>query len=169
MSLRGIIHQVSLSPGGIPKLAIPEAFAGPLGLEGDNQRNKKYHGGPLQALLLVSLEDLDFLRAAGFPVLPGDLGENLTIQGLDFRQLRSGMRFRAGAALLELTKLRQPCATLDPYNRPGHRIQPLLMDTLAKAGDPSSPCWARGGFYASVLQPGPVRHGDILELADLAV
>lgn len=169
MSLRGIIHQVSVSRGGIPKLAVPASFAHPLGLEGDDQRNKKYHGGPLQALLLVSLEDLDGLHAAGFPVSPGALGENLTITGVDFRQLRAGMRFRAGAAVIELTKLRQPCATLDIYRIAGQRIQPLLYDAQAKLGDPASPVWARGGFYAAVTQPGLIRQGDILELADCAV
>jgi MOSC domain-containing protein YiiM len=169
MSLRGLIHQVSVSRGGVPKLAVMEAFAHPLGLEGDGQHNKKYHGGPLQALLLVSLEDLDELRRAGFPVAPGSLGENLTITGMDFRQLRAGMRFRAGAAIIELTKLRQPCATLDVYNSAGQRIQPLLSDAQAKQGDPTSPVWARGGFYAAVREPGRIRQGDILELADLAV
>jgi len=169
MTLRGVIHQVSVSGGGVPKLAVPAAFAHPLGLEGDDQRNKKYHGGPLQALLLISLEDLAELHEAGFPVAPGSLGENLTISGVDFRQLRAGMRFRAGAAIIELTKLRQPCATLDVYNLVDRRIQPLLQDAQAKQGDPASPVWARGGFYAAVREPGLIRQGDILELADLAV
>lgn len=169
MSLRGVIHQVSVSKGGVPKLAVAEAFAHPLGLEGDDQRNKKYHGGPLQALLLVSLEVLETLRAEGFPVGPGALGENLTIAGVDFGQLRAGMRFRAGGAVIELTKPRQPCATLDAYNPGGRRIQPLLYDARVKAGDATSEVWARGGFYAAVRQPGLIRRDDILELADMAV
>ena len=169
MALSGVIHQVCVSPGGIPKLAVAEAFAHRLGLEGDDQRNKKYHGGPLQALLLISLEVLEELHAEGFPVSPGALGENLTIAGIDFRQLRPGMQFRAGAAAIELTKLRQPCATLDIYNLPGRRIQSRLYDAQAKQGDPASPVWGRGGFYASVLEPGLIRQGDILELAGLVV
>ncbi|MCL4794979.1 MAG: MOSC domain-containing protein [Bryobacteraceae bacterium] len=167
--MRGRIHQVSISRGGVPKLAVPESYAGPLGLEGDDQRNKKYHGGALQALLLVSLEDLEELRRAGFPVGPGTLGENLTVADVDFRQLRSGMRLRAGAAVIELTKLRQPCATLDVYNLADRRIQPLLYDTRAKQGDPSSPCWARGGFYAAVLEPGLIRQGSAIVLLEVTV
>ena len=169
MNLRGDIIQVSISKGGLPKLAVPEAFAEPLGLEGDVQRHTKFHGGPRKAILLVSVEDLDYLSTEGFPVSPGGLGENLTVRGLDFRQLRSGMRLRAGAAVLELTMLRSPCSALDIYNLGGRRIQTELHDQLCRAGDPSTPRWARGGFYASVVAPGLIRSGDILDVADLAV
>ncbi len=169
MPLRGRIHQLSVSQGGVPKLAVRESYAGPLGLQGDNQRNRKYHGGPLQALLLVSLEDLEQLRQEGFPVGPGSLGENLTVAGMDFRQLRAGMRLRAGGAVIELTKLRKPCATLDVYNSPGLRIQPLLYDAQAGRGEAASPCWARGGFYAAVPEPGLIRQGDAVEFIDIAV
>lgn len=166
--MTGAIEQVSISRGGIPKTAVTEAWIGPLGLDGDDHRNPKYHGGPLKAVLLLSAEVLDELRAAGFDVSPGSLGENLTIRGLDFSQLRSGMAFRAGGAILRLTTLRQPCATLDVLNPPGLRIQTRLYDALAKAGDTASPNWAKGGFYAAVEAPGFVRPGDILELADMA-
>ena len=169
MSLRGEIIQVSVSKGGIPKLAVPEAYCAPLGLEGDAHRNPRYHGGPRKALLLVSAEDLERLRAKGFGVSPGSLGENLTVRGVDFRQLRSGMRFRAGGAVVELTTLRTPCETLDVFNADGARIQEHLHDERCKAGDASSSRWAVGGFYASVAQPGLVRAGDILELVDVAV
>jgi MOSC domain-containing protein YiiM len=165
--MTGIIEQVSISLGGVPKTAISEAWIGALGLDGDSHRNPKHHGGPLKAVLLISAEVLDQLRAEGFDVSPGSLGENLTIRGIDFRLLRPGMRFRAGGAVLQLTTLRQPCATLDIFNSPGLRIQPRLYDALAKSGDPASPNWANGGFYASVLAPGFVRPDDILELADL--
>ncbi|MBE0660172.1 MAG: MOSC domain-containing protein [Bryobacteraceae bacterium] len=165
--MTGIIEQVSISRGGIPKTAVPEAWIGATGLDGDGHRNPKYHGGPLKAVLLLSADVLDELRAEGFDVSPGSLGENLTIRGLDFGQLRTGMRFRAGGAIVRLTSLRQPCATLDIFNSPGLRIQNRLYDALAKSGDPASPNWAKGGFYASVEAPGFVRPDDILELADL--
>lgn len=165
--MTGVIQQVNISRGGIPKTAVPEAWIGPLGLDGDAHRNLKHHGGPPKAVLLVSSGDLDELLAAGFEVSPGSLGENLTIRGVDFRQLRPGMRFRAGGAVLQLTTLRQPCATLDSFNRAGMRIQTSLYDALAKSGDPASPNWAKGGFYASVVSPGFVRPDDILELADM--
>lgn len=168
--MQGTIIQVSLSKGGVPKLGVPSAWAAPSGVDGDIQRNTKYHGGPRQALLLVAAEDLETLRSAGYPVSPGALGENLTTLGLDFRRLRAGMRFRAGGAILELTKLRRPCQNLDIYNTADlPPIQKRLFDERAKAGDPTTPLWAMGGFYAAVLQPGLIRQGDTICLLDQMV
>lgn len=165
--MRGKITQVSVSKGGLPKLAIPEAWAGPLGLEGDVQKYTKYHGGPTKALLLVSSEDVAALAAQGYPVGPGALGENLTVEGLDFRQLRTGQRFLAGGAVIELTTLRQPCQALDPYNASGGApIQSRMFDAKCKTGDAMSPRWAVGGFYAAVVHPGLIRTGDTIALAD---
>jgi MOSC domain-containing protein YiiM len=168
--LLGSVHQISISRGGVPKLAVPEAWANPLGLEGDGHFQLQFHGGPSKALLLVSLEDLDALRAEGYPVFPGALGENLTISGIDFRKLRSGQRFVVGDAAIELTTLRQPCSVLDVYNQSaGTPIQKLLYDAQAKAGDPSSPVWAVGGFYASVVQRGLIHTGVTIALVDHVV
>lgn len=157
--MTGTVEQLSISKGGLPKYPMLQAWAGPLGLEGDVQRNTAVHGGPLQALLLVAQEDIDALRADGFPVVPGSLGENLTISGIDFRQLRPGMRLRAGDAVIELTKMRRPCSQLEIYNAGEQgRIQKDLLAVVA-----------RGGFYASVLQAGAIRPGDPIALIDAAV
>lgn len=165
--MRGEIIQVSASKGGVPKLPLPKAWAGPLGLEGDAHRNTQIHGGPRKAILLIAAEDLDALRAEGFPVTPGALGENLTVQGIDFRQLRAGQRFTAGDAVLELTQLRQPCRTLEVYNdgQPG-AIQQAVFD---KDAPPGSPKWARCGFYARVLRAGLISTGAIIALVDQMV
>src|SRR6185295_7594021 len=101
------------------------------------------------------------LTARGYPLYPGALGENLTTRGLNRTQLRLGQRLRVGAALLELTKIRVPCATLDVY---GPTIKQEIYDKKVKAGDPTSPRWGRSGFYASVIEPGPVRVNDIIRV-----
>ncbi|HYP13894.1 MAG TPA: MOSC domain-containing protein, partial [Bryobacteraceae bacterium] len=108
---------MSVSRGGIPKHAVELGRVGELGIEGDSCRNRKYHGGPMQALLLITSEGLEELRALGFPLFAGSLGENLTTRGLDRRSMRIGQRYRSGSVEIELTKLRVPCSTLDPYGR----------------------------------------------------
>jgi len=50
----------------------------PLGIEGDVHADRVHHGGPHQALMLASLEDIERLRAEGFAIVAGSLGENLT-------------------------------------------------------------------------------------------
>ncbi len=165
--MRGRILQLSISKGGLPKFSVAEAWAGPHGLEGDVQRDLEHHGGPAKALLLVSSADLVTLTTAGYPLGPGALGENLTVEGIDFRQLRSRQRFIAGGAVLVLTTLRRPCLNLDLFNSSNRDpIQRRLYDAACKAGDTASPRWAMGGFYAAVVQPGLIRTGDMIVLAD---
>lgn len=164
--MTGRIIQVNVSNGGVPKRAVPHAHAGRLGLEGDRQAHPQFHGGPRQALLLICAEAMDALKAEGWPVFYGALGENLTTEGLDRRQMRVGQRFRAGEAILELTKLRVPCKQLNPY---GAGIQKAVYDERVKAGDATSPVWGIAGFYASVLEPGLIRAGDEIRLLEQLV
>ena len=162
-SMRGRILQLNVSNGGMPKYPVLQGNITARGLDGDVQRNTKVHGGPDQALLLLTHESVTELKAAGWPVYAGALGENLTVTGLDRLSLRAGQRLRAGQALLEITKLRQPCRHLDVY---GPGIQAAVYLENAKPG--TGP-WGLAGFYCRVLQPGAVFPGDIIEVIDHAV
>lgn len=157
----GEVIQVSISKGGVPKLPVAEAEAGPLGLRGDVQRNTQVHGGPLQALLLISAENIETMQREGWPVFHGALGENLTVRGIDFRRIRSGQRFRVGEAIIEITKRRAPCQTLNVY---GTGIQRAYYDAQCRDHDPASPKWGMTGFYASVIHSGTIRTGDAVTL-----
>jgi MOSC domain-containing protein YiiM len=162
----GSIVQVNISPGGIPKRAIAEGEVTPLGIRGDGWAHPEIHGGPNQALLLVTGEGIDELVALGYPLFAGALGENLTIRGLRRREMRLGQRYRAGEVVLELTKMRSPCTTLDVY---GPSIKQAIYDAQVNAGDASSPRWGLGGFYARVLRSGSIRSKDIISLVDQVV
>lgn len=163
--MTGSIIQINISPGGIPKRPIPEAVVTVEGIRGDRWSHPDIHGGPNQALLIITSEGIDELIAQGFPLFPGALGENLTTLGLDRRQMRIGQRFRAGELFFEFTKRRAPCATLNAY--PG--IQHAVFDAQVQAGDPSSPRWGLSGFYARVLRAGTIRPGDPIALVDQIV
>jgi MOSC domain-containing protein YiiM len=165
--MTGSIVQISISPGGIPKRAVAEAVITPAGIVGDSWAHPQFHGGPHQAVLLITSEGIAELVAQGFALYPGALGENLTIEGLDRRQMRLGQRYQlANDVLIELTKMRSPCSTLDVY---GPTIKKAVYDAQVKAGDPTSPRWGLGGFYARVLHSGTVRTRDIIRLVDQVV
>jgi MOSC domain-containing protein YiiM len=158
-ALEGVIVQINVSWGGLPKRAITAGTITPLGLAGDACAHPDIHGGPNQAVLIIAAEAVEELQQRGYPVFYGAMGENLTTRGLDRRQLRAGQVLRAGGARLEITKVRGPCAQLNVY---GRGIQQEIYDAGVKAGDPNSPRWGLSGFYARVLQPGPVRANDVI-------
>jgi MOSC domain-containing protein YiiM len=161
--MNGSIIQISISPGGIPKRPISEALITPEGIRGDRWSHPDIHGGPNQALLIITSEGIDELGAQGFALYPGALGENLTTLGLDRRQFRAGQRYRAGDVLLETTKRRAPCSALNVY---GTAIQRAVFDPQVKAGDAASPRWGLSGFYARVLTSGTLRPGDPIALVE---
>ena len=104
--MAGILKQINRSNGGLPKRAINGAvLLNEGGVEGDRQRNLKYHGGPAKAVLMVSAEFVDCLQGRGFPVFYGALGENLTVSGLDPHMWRAGQRYGVGdTAVIELNE-----------------------------------------------------------------
>jgi MOSC domain-containing protein YiiM len=156
--MRGFLKQINRSNGGMPKRAIAApVMLGPLGIEGDRQRNLKDHGGPDKAVLMIAAEFIDALGAMGYPVVYGSLGENLTVSSLDPHLWRQGQRYRLGEdAVIELTTLRTPCTHLDVF---GSSIKAELYDGRCKARDFASPKWAHGGFYARVVRTGLLTPG----------
>lgn len=161
--MQGRIVQVSLGPGGVPNRSVPTATVTPLGLEGDTFRHPGIHGGPNQAVLLITLEGIEELKQQGYALYPGALGENLTTAGIPRQAIRPGQRWRVGGqVILEITKPRAPCKTLLVY---GPRIQQALYDAQMRQKDEASPLWGLSGLYARVLEGGEVRPGDPIFLA----
>jgi MOSC domain-containing protein YiiM len=103
------LASINVSPGGVPKRAIPECRIGALGLEGDRQNDRRHHGGPERAVVLFSLERILELQAEGHPIAPGTIGENLTLEGVDWRRVVPGARLEVGAVRLEVTRFCSPC------------------------------------------------------------
>lgn len=161
--MTGVLKQINLSNGGLPKRAVTgAAMLTREGVEGDRHRNLKYHGGPDKAVLMVSAEMVDSLAGEGYPVYYGALGENLTVEGLDAARWRAGQRYAVGEeAVIELTELRTPCSNLDVY---GAAIKGEIYDARCRAGDPRTQRWGRGGFYARVVRPGLVAAGAPVRL-----
>jgi MOSC domain-containing protein YiiM len=107
----------------------------------------------LRQVHLIHAELHEELRAAGFTVTAGQMGENITTQGVVLLGLPIGARLCLGsAAVVEVTGLRNPCAQLD-------RIQPGLMAaTLAR--DEHGNLVRKAGIMGVVIAGGEVRPGD---------
>jgi MOSC domain-containing protein YiiM len=159
--MNGVVVQVSISAGGVPNHAIARGEVTPRGIAGDGWRHPQIHGIPKRAILLFTTEGIDEIRAMGYPVYAGALGENLTTRDLDRRALRIGQRFRCGTAVIRLTEVRFPCHTIGRY---GKGIQEAIYDLRVMRGDHSSPVWGMSGFYAAVVEPGAVSPGDAVGL-----
>jgi len=161
--MTGLVLQINVSPGGVSKRSVATGIVTELGLVGDSHAHPDIHGGPRQALLLITSEGIEELVAAGFPLYPGALGENVTTTGLDRRQWRLGQRWWLGDVLVEFTKFRVPCNTLAPY---GRGIQTAVYDEKVKANDPTSTRWGLSGVYAKVLRTGTISPGDVIRHAE---
>ena len=146
--MAGVLAQLNVSAGGMPKLPVLFARVTPCGVEGDWQRNRKYHGGPDRAVCLYSEELYDELRDAGIAMAPGSVGENFTTRGVDLRRLAKGDRLRVGGAcVIELTDVRVPCRQLKQWD-------PELPELIV----------GRSGWVARVVSEGVVRPGDAIEI-----
>lgn len=111
----------------------------------------------LRQVHLIHEELHDELRAAGFRVGPGIMGENVTTRGIDLLGLPTGTRLQLGeSALIEITGLRNPCKQLDDYQ------QGLLAAVLEQRADGS--LIRKSGVMAIVLNDGVVRPGDVVRI-----
>ena len=137
-----------------------------LGVEGDAhagvtvKHRSRVRRDPTQPNLrqvhLVHAELFDELRAAGYELAPGLIGENVTTRGVDLLGLPTGTRLRLGddGAVVEVTGLRNPCVQLDEF-RPG-----LMRAVLGRDADGG--LVRRSGVMAVVVSGGAVRPGDAI-------
>ncbi|MDB5740485.1 MAG: hypothetical protein JWP16_1525 [Alphaproteobacteria bacterium] len=128
------------------------------GLEGDRQADLTAHGGPEKAV--YGYADAHYPAwSAEFPALAagfrlgGAMGENLTIAGLEERDICVGDVHAIGSALLQVCQPRQPCFKL--ALRHGEKMLPKAM---VRSG--------RAGWYYRVLQEGALSAGDAVVLHD---
>jgi MOSC domain-containing protein YiiM len=107
----------------------------------------------LRQVHLLHAELFDELRAKGFTVQPGDLGENVTTLGIDLLALPAGTRLRLGLeAVVEITGLREPCVQIDRFSNG------LMAATLDR--DAGGNLVRKAGVMSIVIADGHVRPGD---------
>ncbi len=124
-----------------------------LGLEGDHQADKKFHGGPEMALLMYADAHYSTWRTlAGLEAMgPGGFGENLTVSDVDETRVCVGDVLQVGGAHLQIASPRGPCADISRR----WDAEWLLKRVLAER---------RTGWYLRVQTEGAVAQGDDVRL-----
>jgi MOSC domain-containing protein YiiM len=156
--LRGRVQPLARSTSAIDK----QPVSGPvhvhgLGLDGDEQADRRVHGGLDKALHCYPWAHYPAWRTAlpGCPVLraPGAFGENLCVERIDEHGVCIGDRWQIGSTLLEVSQGRQPCFKLNL------RLGAPDMAARVQAS-------LRAGWYLRVLQPGSLMAGDAILLVE---
>jgi MOSC domain-containing protein YiiM len=161
VSLSGSIVSVQvgrvapLGPRQVPSAFVKRPIAGRvmvkrLGLAGDQQADRRVHGGSDKAIYCYPIEHyvkwLAERPSAEALLVPGGFGENLTTRGLDEDLVCIGDVLRIGGVTAQVTEPRQPCFKL------GLRFEdPQVLRDMLRSG--------RSGWYLCVLEPGFVEAG----------
>ncbi len=121
-------------------------------LAGDDQADRRVHGGPDKAVYAYASEDGAWWASElSREIPPGMFGENLTTEGIDVTGAVIGERWRVGTVELEVSQPRLPCAKL------GTRFGDLTM--VRRFGEASRP-----GAYLRIVTEGELGAGDAIEL-----
>ena len=111
----------------------------------------------LRRVHLIHAELFSELRAKGFVVHPGELGENITTAGIDLLVLPTGTRLHLGeSAVVEISGLRNPCIQIDNFQKG------LMAATLDKDADGN--LVRKAGIMGIVISDGDVRPGDAIRV-----
>ena len=140
--MEGIVRAVCLSKArGTEKVNVGRGeLQADWGLAGD-----AHAGHWHRQVSLLSADKIAAFNAKGANVQPGAFGENLVVEGLDFRAMPVGTRLRCGQALLEITQIGKECHS---HCAIFHRVGDCIMP--------------REGVFAKVLKSGPVAVGDTM-------
>ncbi len=119
-----------------------------INLAGDEQADRRAHGGPDKAVYAYAVEDLRWWeRELGRALQYGELGENLTTEGIEVNEARVGERWAIGTTVLEVSEPRVPCWRL------GVRMKDKLFPRRFTEA-------LRPGAYLRILVEGDVGMGD---------
>jgi len=153
----GRVYQINVKPAtpgerGLPKKPVESVRVTRAGLVGDFNiyRQEKLKGDPDSAVLLMPIETISELNSEGWPVKPGDLGENFTTIGLAYGSFSPGKTFGLGGATIEISRACNPCTNLYLLPYVGPARGPSFLKVML----------GRRGWYARVKGEGRVTRGD---------
>ena len=151
--MSGVVREIYLTAeGGAPmeQVAEVQAVAG-RGLEGDRYAERKGYWTNVDEcqVTLIEEEGLDEIRASTeVQVSNGEHRRNIITRGVRLLEL-AGRRFKVGEAIFEFDRPRPPCRYIQSRSEHG------MTKALGRN---------RGGICARVVQSGPIRAGDAIEV-----
>ncbi len=155
--MSGTIHQINIKPEtpnerGLPKKPVETANVFYHGIDGDfnRYREEKCHGRLDKALLIMPLETLVQLNSEGWPIKPGDIGENITTLGILYNDFSPNRNYKIGEIEIRITEPCKPCGNLKILPYIGKERWPEFKQTMK----------GRRGWYAQVLKEGRINVGD---------
>jgi MOSC domain-containing protein YiiM len=140
---------------GIYKYPVNTVIVDNLGIQGDTQIDKRYHGGPERALHQYALGSYEQI-IKGHPLLhkkaqPGSMGENLTIAQMNEKNVFIGDIYQMGQCKVQVSGPRMPCYKIsEKFN------WPKLDRFVAKH--------AIHGWYYRIIEGGALSLGDNVTL-----
>jgi MOSC domain-containing protein YiiM len=155
--MRGRIIQINVKPRkagerGLPKFAVRSAEIKFEGLVGDFNvwRHEKMGDDPNCAVLLMPIETIEEINREGWPIKPGDIGENITTSGIAYDGFALNARIGAGRAEFQISKACDPCVNLFRLPYVGKKKGKEFLKTM----------YGRRGWYARVIKEGKIQTGD---------
>ena len=125
-------------------------LAADVNLSGDDQADRRVHGGPDKAVYAYAVDDYSWWESQLREALgPGTFGENLTTDGIDLGQSCIGDRWHVGEAVFEVAQPREPCFKL------GMRMGDA--DFVQRFEEARRP-----GAYLRIIRPGDVAAADLI-------
>lgn len=123
-------------------------------LDGDEQADRRAHGGPDKAVYAYAIEDTRWWeKQIGRPLSYGNFGENLTTQGIDVNDALIGEHWKIGSTVLEVSEPRVPCWRL------GVRMNDKLFPRRFTEA-------LRPGSYLRIVVEGDVGAGDEIRIIE---
>ncbi|RXJ82533.1 MOSC domain-containing protein [Arcobacter sp. F2176] len=152
-----LINKEKIMQSAINKTTVEESYLTDIGFKGDDQVNKKYHGGPNKAVLFYSsltyekVNEVLNINLDYKDISP--LGENILVSDITEDDICVGDILKLGEAIVQVTQPREPCNVLSINTK-----NKEMLKTVMKYG--------YTGWYAKVLEEGVVKQTDNVELVE---
>ncbi len=167
--MQGSIYQINIKPEtpgqrGLPKCPVNSiarvAYSG-ITWDFNRYRHEEKHDDPDMAILLLPFETIQRLNEEGWPISPGDMGENFTTLGIPYDRFAPGKIYSVRSVIIQISRPCTACRNLYLLPYIGDQRGPEFLKTLTWKEEER--IINRRGWYARVLKEGFVSKKDVMQ------